>query len=364
MLIKEILSYIEEKVPASLKEDFDNVGLLVGDSGKECSGVLIALDVTEEVLNEAVSKKCNLIIAHHPLIFKGLKSVTADGGVGELVVKCIQNEISVYAIHTNLDNAPFGVSKILIEKLGVKQAKPLFPFEKGLKKMVAFCPKAHVESVRNALFDAGAGYIGDYDCCSYNTEGYGTFRAQEGCNPFVGEKGKLHTEPETRIEVVYEAYKESSVIKALLMAHPYEEVAYDCYSITNKGGSAGLGAVGELSEAVPLEEFLHHVKNILKIPVLKHSKATGMFVKKIAVCGGSGSFLIPDAIRSGVDVFLTADVKYHDFQSCEGKLMLIDGGHYETEQFAKELIYSLMLEKFSNFAILISEHNTNYTRYL
>ena len=364
MRIKEILSYIEEKVPKSLKEDFDNVGLLVGNNNSECSGVLITLDVTHEILEEAISKKCNLIISHHPIIFKGLKSITESDSIGQLVIKAIQQGIAIYAMHTNLDNAPFGVSKILADKLGLQNTTVLHPFEKGLKKLVTFCPKDHVANVRQALFSAGAGHIGNYDSCSYNTEGFGTFRALENTNPFVGEKGKLHTEAETRIEVIYEAYQESTILKTLFSAHPYEEVAFDCISITNKGGKAGLGIIGELPETISFEEFSSHLKKILGIPFIKYSKALDKPVKKIALCGGSGSSFILDAVHSGVDIYITGDLKYHDFQSAEDKLILIDGGHYETEQFAKEIIYLLISEKFSNFAILISENNTNYTRYL
>lgn len=364
MRIKEIISYLEQKVPKSLKEDFDNVGLLVGDSNNECSGVLITLDVTQEVLDEAILKKCNLIISHHPLIFGGLKSVTNDNPTGQIVIKSIQHKIAIYAMHTNLDNVSFGVSKILADKLGLQNTTVLSPFEKGLKKLVAFCPKGYAEEVRKALFDAGAGHIGNYDSCSYSTDGFGTFRALENTNPFVGQKGELHTEPESRIEVVYEAYQESDVIKALISAHPYEEVAYDCYTITNKGGKAGLGIVGELANEVSFEEFALRLKEILKIPSIRHSKELGKPIKKVALCGGAGSSFIRNAICSNADVYLTGDLKYHDFQSAEDKLILIDGGHYETEQFAKEIIHSIISEKFTNFALFISEHTTNYTRYL
>lgn len=364
MRIQEIISYFEQRVPKSLKEDFDNVGLLIGNSDIKCTGVLITLDVTKNIIQEALVKKCNLIISHHPLIFKGLKSITPTDPIGKLSIQAIQNNIVIYAAHTNLDNAPFGVSHILAEKLGLKNMKPLHFHEKGLKKLVTFCPKEYEEKVRTALFDAGAGHIGNYDSCSYNSEGYGTFRALDNTNPFVGKEGELHSEPETKIEVIYEGYNEPSVVKALLNAHPYEEVAFDCYSLTNIGGKAGLGVVGELNNEISEGDFLQNTKRILGVPCLKHSKELKKMIKKVAICGGSGGSFIFDAISSKADAYITADLKYHDFQSCEDKLLLIDGGHYETERFAKELIHSLLSEKFSNFALLISEHNTNYTRYL
>ena len=364
MKLFELIAPLEKLAPVALQETYDNSGLLVGEKDHEIKGILISLDLTEEVLDEAIQKNCNLIISHHPVIFKGLKSLTGKNASERIVIKAIKNDIALYAIHTNLDNIENGVNDILCGKLGIENATILSPKGNILRKLVTFCPTNEAEKVREALFMAGAGHIGNYDKCSFNLEGTGSFRGSEKTNPFVGKQGELHYEKETRIETVFPFYLESKILQALLNAHPYEEVAYDIYSLVNQSNQIGAGKIGELSHAMTEAEFLKKIKKITGTGCIRHSPFTSMLVRKIAVCGGSGSFLINEAKRAGADVFLTGDIKYHDFFEAEKKMLIADIGHYESEQFAKELIYSILKENFSNFAVLISETNTNAVNYL
>ncbi len=364
MKIKEVTYELERIAPLSLQESYDNAGLLVGNSDAEISKILISLDVTEKVIEEALSKGCNLIISHHPVIFKGLKRITGGTYVERIVASAIKNDIALYAIHTNLDNVDQGVNSILCDKLDLINKEILSPQKELLRKLVVFCPVGYADKVREAVFAAGAGKIGNYDSCSYNGKGTGSFRGSEDTSPFIGEKGKLHFEEEIRIETIFPIYLEREIISALIEAHPYEEVAYDIYSLENKFLSVGAGMTGELGTEVDEIEFLNKVKKVTGVGCIRHTKLTGQKIKKVAVCGGSGSFLIGDAIRSGADIFLTGDIKYHEFFDADEKLVIADIGHYESEQFAKDLIYSVLIKKFPNFAVLISEMNTNVVNYL
>ena len=364
MILSEITSYLNTQIPLSLQEDYDNCGLLTGNPHDEITGILICLDITEEVIDEAIEKSCNLIISHHPLIFSGIKSLTGRTDTERMVIRVIRQNIAVIALHTNLDNHHEGVNHYLCSKLGILNAEILKPLPGNLRKLVTFCPPSHASQVRDSIFNAGAGQIGKYDCCSYNTTGEGTFRALAGANPFVGEAGKLHTEPELRIETIFPAFLENEVISALKQAHPYEEVAYDIYPLTNIHHHIGAGMVGTLPKAVDAEEFLNHVKEILQIGCIRHTKLKNNKVQKIAVCGGSGSFLIKDAISCGADIYMTGDVKYHDFFLPENNMIIADIGHYESEQFTKELIYTLLKKKFTTFALFISGTMTNPVNYL
>ncbi len=364
MKLNSIISELEQFAPPALQESYDNSGLLIGDREQEITGVLVTLDVTVPVLDEALQKKCNLIVAHHPVIFKGLKSITGKNPVERIVARAIKNDVAIYAIHTNLDNVSRGVNGILAEKLGLSNTRILAPKKDLLRKLVTFCPKSHAEAVREAIFKAGAGRIGNYDSCSFNAEGEGTFRGSEDTNPFVGEKGKLHFEPEVRIETIFPAYLENAVINQMKAAHPYEEVAYDIYPLGNAFDQTGAGMIGELEEEMEETRFLEYIKSITGTPCIRYSDLTGKAVKKVAICGGAGSFLIHSALGAGADVFLTGDIKYHDFFEADGKMIIADIGHYESEQFAKDLISSLLIKKFSNFAVLISETRTNSVNYL
>ncbi|HSG67547.1 MAG TPA: Nif3-like dinuclear metal center hexameric protein [Bacteroidales bacterium] len=363
MKIEEISAFLESIAPSALKESYDNVGLLVGDHTKEVDKAIICLDLTEEVLDEAIKHDCNMVISHHPLIFGGLKKITGSNPTERIVMKAIMNDIAVYAIHTNLDNVNTGVNAILCRKLGVKDPEILSPVQGILSKLVTFCPSEYAEKLREALFTAGAGHIGNYDSCSYNINGYGTFRAGENTDPFVGEKGKLHKEDETRIEVIFPGYRESHLISALKESHPYEEVAYDIYPLKNELAIAGAGMIGMLDTPTGEKTFLANVKKVLGTGVVRHSPLRGKTIVKVAVCGGSGSFLIGKAISAGADIFVTGDVKYHQFFDGGGKMIIADAGHYETEQFTKELLYSILNEKFPTFALRISQTHTNAVHY-
>jgi dinuclear metal center YbgI/SA1388 family protein len=363
MTVNDITSCLEEFAPLSYQESYDNAGLLIGDPESEVRKALITLDITNDVLDEAIQKECNLVISHHPLIFHPLKKLSGRNDTQQMVVKAIRNNIAVYAMHTNLDNSVNGLNWFICKKLGLVNCSLLSPLKGMLRKLITFCPIKHAEKVRQALFDAGAGRIGNYDSCSYSLEGKGSFRALENAKPFVGEKNRIHFEDEIRIEVIYPLFREEALINALKENHPYEEVAYDLYPLSNTYGDAGSGMKGELDPGMDISVFLDRVKSLLRIPVLRHSKSFGQMIRKVAVCTGSGSGLIAEAKKAGTDIFLTADLKYHDFFEAGDNLLLADIGHYESETFAKELIIDILIGKFPNFAFLGSEVNTNPIMY-
>ncbi|MDT8392602.1 MAG: Nif3-like dinuclear metal center hexameric protein [Bacteroidales bacterium] len=363
MKIKSIITLFEEAAPSALKETYDNVGLLIGNPDEDVRSALICLDVTEEVMDEALKHGCDLIISHHPLIFGGLKKITGANAVERLVIRAIRDKIAVYAVHTNLDNVWNGVNAMLCRQLGLRNTGILQALEGKLNKLVTFCPDGHADQVRKALFDAGGGHIGNYDSCSYNLEGFGTFRGGENTNPFVGERGKLHRENEMRIEVIFPEYLRSKLLSALRHSHPYEEVAFDIYPLMNAYEQAGAGMIGMFDQEMGEEEFLLHIKNILGTGVIRHSALTGRQISRVAVCGGSGDFLIGRAMAAGADAYITADVKYHQFFEADGRMLIADAGHYETEQFTKELLYNVLNEKFPTFALRISHSNTNAVHY-
>jgi len=364
MILAEILRYLESVAPFSFQENYDNSGLLIGEKNEEVTGVLICLDVTEEVIDEAVEKGLNLIISHHPLIFSGVKRITGQDATGRMIMQAIRQRIAIVALHTNLDNLAYGVNEALSARLGIQNIRILKPLEGKLRKLVTFCPVSHAETVRTALFNAGAGHIGNYDSCSYNLSGTGTFRALEGANPFVGIPGEIHHESEIRIEVIFPDFKESGLISALLDSHPYEEVAYDIYPLTNKMMNAGAGMIGELNEPTEVLKYLEQVKSALSLGCIRHTAEEGRLIRKVAVCGGSGSFLITDAMAAGADIFLTGDIKYHDFFIPGNGMVLADIGHYESEQYTKELIFTLLNKKFPTFALQISKRSTSPIKYL
>ncbi len=364
MKICEIISALEEAAPLWLQESYDNAGLTVGNPDADVDSALITLDVTDAVLDEAIREGCGIIISHHPVIFNGLKELTGSDFVQRVVIKAIRHDIALYAIHTNLDNAANGVNRILADKIGLVNTKILKPAREMLKKLVSFSPVDHAEKVRKALFEAGAGHIGNYDCCSFSTAGTGSFRGNEQARPFAGKPGKLHFEDEIRIETIFPVYRQQAVISALLQAHPYEEVAYDIYALDNVYDQVGAGMTGYLENEMDEEHFLGLIKSLLNTACIKHSAKLHKPIKKVAICGGSGSFLIPDALRSGADIFISADIKYHQFFEADGKMMIADVGHYESEQLTKELIYNILVEKFPNFALRISNTDTNPVNYL
>ncbi len=363
MKIKEITQYLEIIAPLALQESYDNSGLLVGNKDTEVTKVLISLDCIEDVVQEAIDKGCNLIISHHPIIFSGLKRLNGNNYIERTVIKAIQNNIALYAIHTNLDNVLYnGVNQKIAQKLGLENTKILSPKGEILYKLVTFCPLAQAPQVREAIFAAGAGEIGNYDECSFNAQGLGTFRGNEGADPFVGKVGKQHQEEEVRIETVFPAYLQSAVISALLQAHPYEEIAYDIYALKNKHPQTGAGIIGKLNQALTTDDFLALLKSELKAEGIRYTPINKK-IQKVAVCGGSGSFVLRDAIAQNADALVTADFKYHQFFDAESKLMIADVGHYESEQYTIELLAEILNKKFSTFAVLFSQVNTNPIKY-
>ena len=364
MKISQIIETLEDFAPLELQESFDNSGLQVGDVSQQVKGILLCLDVTEDVLEEALDLDCNLIISHHPLLFKPIKKLTGKTYIERCVTKACKNDLVIYAAHTNIDNVSGGLNYYLAEKLGLQNLRILNPKNECLLKLVTFVPELHAETVRNALFNAGAGCIGNYDSCSFNVQGAGTFRAGEKANPFIGNRGELHTEPEIRIETIIPALKKSTLLRALLAVHPYEEPAYDFYPLANELKKNGSGIVGVLPFAEEEETFLYRLKSVFKLQNLKHSPLTGKEIREVALCGGSGAFLIPDAISYGADVFITGEAKYNDFFDVENRILLAVIGHYESENITKELFYDVITKKITNFAVHFSTTNTNPVNYL
>ena len=362
MIIDEIIQHLETFAPVYLQESYDNAGLIVGEGSSECNGVITTLDATEAVVDEAISKNCNLVVAHHPIIFRGLKKLNGKNYVERTILKAIKNDIAIYAIHTNLDNVKKGVNNKIAERIALQNLQMLQPKEQILKKLITFAPLDNAEDLRKALFAAGSGQLGKYSECSFNTEGTGTFKPEEGADPFVGEIGKRHQEKEMKIEVIFPGYLEQKIIRAMIEAHPYEEVAYDIISLGNYLSDVGSGLIGELENAVGENEFLQKIKTAFNLQAIRHTKLLGKQIKKVAVCGGAGSFLIPVALSNRADVYITSDIKYHEFFDAED-MLLIDIGHYESEQFTIDLLYDILREKYPNFAVRKTEVNTNPVNY-
>ncbi|MCL7988397.1 Nif3-like dinuclear metal center hexameric protein [Sphingobacterium sp. lm-10] len=363
MKIRELTDYLEKIAPLSYQESYDNAGLIVGNPNDEIHRALISLDCTEAVVDEAIAEGCDIIISHHPIVFKGLKRFSGQNYVERTVIKAIKSGIALYAIHTNLDNVLGGVNSKIAEKLQLESISILSPKKKLLKKLAVYVPRTHVEEVREALFTGGAGQVGEYDQCSYNTAGYGTFRPLEASNPTIGTHGTQERVEETKIEVIYPAHVERQVLVAMFSAHPYEEVAYDIITLENAIPQVGSGAIGNLPEAMPAKEFLSFLKESLQLSVIRHTELLDRPISRVAVCGGAGGFLLQDAKRSGADIFITSDYKYHEFFDAEHKIVIADVGHYESEQFTQELLLELIQKKFANFAVLLTETETNPIKY-
>ncbi len=363
MKLSQLTAYLESLAPLAYQEDYDNAGLIVGRPDQEVHQALISLDCTEAVVDDAIATNCQVIISHHPIVFRGLKKFNGKTYVERVVEKAIRNDIALYAIHTNLDNITGGVNTRIAETLGLKNYRVLAPKHNLLKKLVTYVPAGNAAEVRNVLFNAGAGNIGNYSEVSFNAGGIGTFKGNEYTDPFVGEPGKLHLENEVRIETIYPALLESKIIMALVLAHPYEEVAYDLYALTNQNQQVGSGMIGDLEASVEEEAFLYHIKEKMRTHVIRHTAFTGRPIKKVAVCGGAGGFLLKQAIAAGADIFITADYKYHDFFDAEGQLLIADIGHFESEQFTQQLLYEIIRKKFTTFAVRLTAINTNPVKY-
>ncbi|WP_129717090.1 Nif3-like dinuclear metal center hexameric protein [Pedobacter sp. SYP-B3415] len=359
MKVTELTSFLEQIAPRDYQESYDNAGLITGDPALEITGVLVSLDCTEAILDEAISSGCNVIVSHHPIIFKGLKSLTGKTYVERVIIKAIRHNLAVYAIHTNLDSVHTGVNKRISDRLGLSGTMVLQPKAGLLRKLVTYCPQAHATQLREALFKAGAGNIGNYSSCSFNQDGVGTFLGNADTKPFAGEPGRLQHEPETRIETVFSAHDERKVILALLEHHPYEEVAYDIFRIENTHPQVGSGMVGWLAEPLQPADFLSILKRNMQTGMVRHTAFMQRPIRKVAVCGGSGSFLLQAAIAAGADAFVTADFKYHEFFDADGKILIADIGHFESEQFTSDLLVGMLSERFNTLRVEKTQQSTN-----
>ena len=364
MKIRDVIASLEAIAPPSLQEGYDNAGLITGDENAECTGILISLDATAAVVDEAREKGCNLLVSHHPIVFSGLKKITGKNYVQKAVINAIKNDIALYAIHTNLDNVLNGVNGKIAELLELTNISVLAPKEGQLKKLYTFVPVPDADKVRQAIFDAGGGHIGKYDECSFNAEGFGTFKGGSDTDPYVGKPGELHKEKELRVEVIFPSWLEGRILKSLLAAHPYEEVAFDIIKLDNRFSSIGSGVIGDLKDAVPAKTFLKTLKEKFKLNLIRHTDLLNKPISKVAICGGAGSFLISSALATGADCFISSDIKYHEFFDANDKMVIADIGHYESEQFTINLLQEFLEQKFPTFAVLKTEVNTNPVRYL
>ncbi len=362
--IKDVTSHLEGLAPVTYQESYDNSGLITGSPEWEVKGVLVTLDCIEIVVEEAIRQKCNLIIAHHPIIFKGLKRLTGKNYVERTIIKAIKNDIAIYAIHTNLDNVMTGVNYKIAEKIGLSDLKVLAPKPHTLSKLVTFIPKDAVQSVLDALHNAGAGNIGNYKNCSFKITGTGTFQPTVKANPHIGKAGKLEQVEETRVELIFPSVLENKIISALKKSHPYEEVAYYLTPLNNNNQEVGSGIIGTLEVPIEPKAFLERLKIVMNTACIRYTAPLDKPIKKVAICGGAGSFLLPIAKTQGADVFVSADFKYHEFFDAEGQILIADIGHYESEQFTKDLLKEVLEEKFTSFAVYFSKSVTNPISYL
>ena len=363
MNVKQLISILEEWAPLPYQESYDNSGLIYGDPNMEVNGVILSLDCIEATIEEAIAKNCNVVVAHHPIVFKGLKKLTGKNYIERTVIKAVQNNIAIYAIHTNLDSVQTGVNKKFADKIGIKNPKILRPKPHTLKQLTTYVPKSHIDKVRDALFNAGLGKIGNYKDCAFVSSGEGSFTALDEANPYVGETNKRHYEEELKIELVFPAFMQNKAISVLRNAHPYEEVAFQIYQLENTNEHVGSGMYGELKEAMPVKTFLQHIKDTFNVGCIKHTNLIKDSIKTVAICGGSGSFLLGDAKGKRADIFITGDFKYHEFFDAEDQIIIADIGHYESEYLTIELIDEKLREKNCNFAVYRSELNTNPVNY-
>lgn len=363
MTIRTIIAELASFAPLSLQESYDNAGLITGNPEWSCSGVLCSLDATEEVILEAVKKGCNLVVAHHPIVFRGLKKINGKNYVEKTIIAAIKNDIAIYACHTNLDNVAKGVNKKMADKLGLLHTKILLPKEDQLLKLITYVPTAELEAVRNALFLAGAGTIGLYHEASFGVEGIGTFKGMEGANPVIGTVGERAKVEETKLEVLVPAFLKEQVHRALIESHPYEEVAYNWLSLLNIDTAIGSGMIGELPEPMEEKAFLQQLSTTFSLQVIKHTPLLNQRVSRVALCGGAGGFLLDHALAAGAHFFITSDMKYHEFFDANHRMVVADIGHWESEQFTPELIMEVLQSKFPTFAVLKSGILTNPVRY-
>lgn len=364
MKVKDITNYLEQLAPLAYQESYDNSGLLIGDPQQEVTGASITLDVTEAVIDEAIANGDNVIIAHHPLIFNGVKKLTGKHWVERCVIKAIQNKIALYAIHTNLDNIHTGVNRMIAEKLGLANLQVLNPKKDLLTKLVSFVPPENTQAVLDALYEAGGGEIGNYDHCSFKTEGTGSFRPGEKATPYVGTNNEDETVQENRIEIIFPSHISGKIIGALHKSHPYEEVAYYLTPLANKHQEVGSGMIGYLESPMDAEAFLKMLKSKMNTDCIRHTYICRKEIRKVALCGGAGSFLLNHAKSQGADIFITGDFKYHEFFEADDQIIIADIGHFESEQYTKDLLYDILSKKITNIAFRLSEVQTNPIKYL
>ncbi|MCS5489823.1 Nif3-like dinuclear metal center hexameric protein [Algoriphagus limi] len=361
--IRDIISYLNQIAPPAYQESYDNATLIVGNPEMEVKGVLCSLDCTEEVVEEAIQLGANLIVAHHPIVFRGLKSLTGKNYVERTVIKAIKHDIAIFSIHTNLDHVAHGVNKRICDRLGLENTQILQPKKGLLNKLTFFVPEENKQDVLDAVYAAGAGQIGEYKDCSFQIKGMGTFTPSESANPHLGQRGVPSYESEVRAEVILPKHLSGAILQAMRKAHPYEEVAYYLQELENENQEVGAGMIGDLPDSLDELGFLDYLKEEMNLKIVKHTSLRGKKVKKVAVCGGAGIFLLNDAKRQGADAFITADVKYHEFFDAEGRLILCDIGHYESEIFTKELLADLLSQNFPNIALYLTKVVTNPTSY-
>ena len=361
--IRDIINFLETLAPLTLQESYDNSGLVCGDTEQICSGATIALDLTEKVIEETVARKHNIIIVHHPPIFSPIRRIVQGDAVSDLLIKAIRHDITIYACHTNLDNVLWGVNGEIADRIGLISRQVLHPKSDTHKKIITYVPSLHLDEVRDALFSAGGGKLGEYEECSFNMTGSGNFKPLANATPYSGEKGKRHTAEEVRLEVIFPAHLQISIINTLLINHPYEVPAYEILSLDNQFQEFGGGVIGELPTEKSEVEILSILKSTFKTGVIRHSPLTNSPIKTVALCGGAGKSMIYNALRMKADVFITADLGYHDFFSPSGKMLLADIGHFESEQYTSDLLTRLIKEKFPTFAVLKTGINTNPVNY-
>jgi dinuclear metal center YbgI/SA1388 family protein len=363
MTIKDIISVLENLASPSLQESYDNVGLITGNPLWKATGIICTLDVTEKVIEEAVAQKCNVVVAHHPIIFSGLKKITGKNYVEKTIIAAIKNDIAIYAIHTNLDNILTGVNAKMADALGLNNRKILAPKPKQLKKLYTYVPIKYTATLQEALFAVGAGKVGAYEECSFTVTGTGSFKPTTGTKPFAGKFNERHEEAENKIEFIFPNWLESKVIAALKSHHPYEEVAYEIIALENQHQEIGSGLVGELPKMLTEKAFLQQLKTVFKLKVIKHTPLLGKKVKTVALCGGAGSFLISNALGAKADFYVSSDFKYHEFFDANNQLVIADIGHWESEQYTIALIFDHLRQKFPNFAVLKTRVLTNSVQY-
>ncbi len=363
--IQEIIACFEAVAPSRLQESYDNSGLIVGDVNAEVHRALLCLDSTEAVVDEAIAKGCDIIIAHHPIVFGGLKRFTGGDYVQRAVMKAIKNDIAIYACHTNLDNVlRGGVNERIAKQLGFAVSGVLRPAAGLLMKLAVYVPNEQADYVRDALFAAGAGGIGNYDECAFSTQGLGSFRPNALANPTLGVSGVRELVQEQRVEVLVPIWLKVQVGRAMVAAHPYEEVAHDWIALDNVSSEYGAGVLCKLRKPMSQLDFLQHIKREMGVDVVKFTRCDVREVNTVAICGGAGSFLIGDAMRAGADAFITSDVKYHEFFDAQGKMLLCDIGHYESEKYTIDLFSNILSAKFPKFATIFAETITNPIDYL